>query len=279
MPRFSFFTAACLIFCTAAGGQTPASSPATLAIAAASKPAPGPKITFSEVNVNGPYIAMTFDDGPHGKNTPRLLDLAAKKHIKLTFFLIGQCAAEFPELVKREVAEGHEVANHSWSHPNLAKMSDEAVRSELEKTRDAISQACGIAPNLMRPPYGELTSRQRVWVHADFGTKIILWDVDPLDWKNRNAATVARRIIAGARPGSIILSHDIHATTIDAMPEVFDTLLAKGFKFVTVSELLAMDKGGSRPQTKSAASTDDLVKKPLPAAAPPDSPVPENATR
>lgn len=240
------------------------------AAAASSPTAPGPKISFSEVNVDGPYIAMTFDDGPSRVNTPKLLDLAAKKHIKLTFFLVGQCAAEFPQLVKREVEEGHEVANHSWSHPNLAKMSEEGVRNEIQKTQDAIKEACGVTPDLMRPPYGELTQKQRAWLHKEFGFKFILWDVDPLDWKDRNSATVARRIIAGARPGSIILSHDIHATTVAAMPEVFDALLAKGFKFVTVSELLAMDKGGARAEGKKPKSPEAAAHKS-------GSPAPENA--
>jgi hypothetical protein len=100
----------------------------------------------------------------------------------------------------------------------------------------------------MRPPYGELTKRQRILVNHQFGYKVILWDVDPLDWKRPGSDVVAQRIIAGARPGSIILSHDIHPPTIEAMPQVFDALLAKGFKFVTVSELLAMNKGGERPE-------------------------------
>jgi peptidoglycan/xylan/chitin deacetylase (PgdA/CDA1 family) len=102
----------------------------------------------------------------------------------------------------------------------------------------------------MRPPYGELTKRQRILVNHEFGYKVILWDVDPLDWKRPGSNVVAQRIIAGARPGSIILSHDIHPPTIEAMPQVFDALLAKGFKFVTVSELLAMDKGGERKPSK-----------------------------
>jgi len=209
---------------------------------------------------------MTFDDGPHATNTPKLLDLAAKKHIKLTFFLIGQNAAANPQLVKREVAEGHEVGNHSWTHPNLAKMSDDAVRAELQKTDDVISQAIGFRPKYLRPPYGELTSKQRIWVHNEFGYKIILWDVDPLDWKRPGPSVVAHRIISATRPGSIILSHDIHAPTIEAMPEVFDTLLAKGFKFVTVSELLAMDKGGSRPPEKKPASATNPTNSAAPAS-------------
>jgi peptidoglycan/xylan/chitin deacetylase (PgdA/CDA1 family) len=206
------------------------------------------KITFTDVNVDGPYIAMTFDDGPHATNTPKLLEIAAQRHIKLTFFVLGQCVEQNPAVFQREVAEGHEIGNHSWSHPNLAKLSDAAVRSQLQRTEDIILKTAGVKPKLMRPPYGELTKRQRVWVNRDFGYEVILWDVDPLDWKRPGPDVVARRIIAGTRAGSIILSHDIHPPTIEAIPQVFDALLAKGFKFVTVSELLAMDKGGERPE-------------------------------
>ncbi len=208
------------------------------------------KITFTEVNVDGPYIAMTFDDGPHATNTPKLLEMAAKRHIKLTFFVLGECIEQNPDVLRREVAEGHEIGNHSWSHPNLAKLSDEAVRSQLRRTEDLIAKTAGVKPTLMRPPYGELTKRQRILVNHEFGYKVILWDVDPLDWKRPGPSVVANRIIAGTRPGSIILSHDIHPPTIEAMPQVFDALLAKGFKFVTVSELLAMDKGGERKPSK-----------------------------
>ncbi len=252
-----------------APAQTPAAtaSPVDPAGAAAPKTAAAPKITYSEVNVDGPYIAMTFDDGPHATNTPRLLDLAAKKLIKLTFFLIGENAAANPALVKREIAEGHEVCNHSLTHPDFAKMPEAAVRNQLQKTQDIITQAGGVTPTLMRPPYGDFTAKQRQWAHAEFGFKIILWDVDPLDWKDRNSATVARRILAGVRPGSIILSHDIHATTIAAMPEVFDTLLARGYKFVTVSELIAMDKGGPRPELKKGSAVNKKTPD-VPAASP-----------
>ncbi len=208
------------------------------------------KITFSEVNVDGPYIAMTFDDGPHATNTPKVLEMAAERHIKLTFFVLGECVLQNPDVLRREVAEGHEIGNHSWSHPNLAKLSDTNVRSQLQRTEDLIEKTAGIKPKLMRPPYGELTKRQRILVNHEFGYKVILWDVDPLDWKRPGPSVVASRIIAGTRPGSIILSHDIHPPTIEAMPQVFDALLAKGFKFVTVSELLAMDKGGERKPSK-----------------------------
>ena len=235
------------------------------------------KITFSEVNVDGPYIAMTFDDGPHATNTPKLLDMAAKRHIKLTFFVLGECVEQNPAVLQREVAEGHEIGNHSWSHPNLAKLSDEAVRSQLQRTEDLIVKTAGVRPTLMRPPYGELTKRQRIWVNHDFNYKVILWDVDPLDWKRPGTGVVASRIIAGVRPGSIILSHDIHPPTIEAMPQVFDALLAKGFKFVTVSELLAMNKGGERPEVMNhpkvpPARNIILPRPPLPGTSPPKSP-------
>jgi peptidoglycan/xylan/chitin deacetylase (PgdA/CDA1 family) len=227
------------------------------------------KITFTEVNVDGPYIAMTFDDGPHATNTAKLLEMAAKRHIKLTFFVLGQCIEQNPDVLRREVAEGHEIGNHSWSHPNLAKLPDEDVRTQLQRTEDIIVKTTGIRPKLMRPPYGELTKRQRQWVNRDFGYKIILWDVDPLDWKRPGSNVVARRIIAGARLGSIILAHDIHPPTIAAMPQVFDALLAKGFKFVTVSELLAMDKGGERQ---------GVVKRPQARRNPQDHPAPPTTT-
>jgi len=218
----------------------------------ATSPTPNPpsteKITFIEVNVDGPYIAMTFDDGPHATNTPKLLEMAAERHIKLTFFVLGECVVQNPDVLRREVAEGHEIGNHSWSHPNLARLSDEGLRTQLQRTEDMIGKTAGIKPKLMRPPYGELTKRQRILANHEFGYRVILWDVDPLDWKRPGSDVVAQRIIAGARPGSIILSHDIHPPTIAAMPQVFDALLTKGFKFVTVSELLAMDKGGERPE-------------------------------
>src|SRR4029077_5272098 len=153
--------------------------------AAAKTPAPPkePAITFNSVHVDGPYIAMTFDDGPSATLTPKLLDLLATHHIKATFFVIGENVAEHPEIVKRAAREGHEIANHSWSHPNLGKMGDESVRRELQKTDDAIKTAIGVRPTLMRPPYGSITARQKNWIHETFGYRIIIWDVDPLDWK------------------------------------------------------------------------------------------------
>jgi peptidoglycan/xylan/chitin deacetylase (PgdA/CDA1 family) len=213
---------------TGAPGPVTATSPAQ------------PQITFNSVHVDGPYIALTFDDGPSAALTPKLLDLLAAHHMKATFFVVGQNAADHPDILKRAFREGHEIANHSWSHPNLGKMSDEAVRREVQKTDDAIVAAIGKRPTLLRPPYGSITARQKRWIHDDFGYRIIIWDVDPLDWKRPGPSVVTSRILKETHPGSIVLAHDIHPPTLEAMPATFDQLDRKGFKSVTVSELLKM---------------------------------------
>jgi peptidoglycan/xylan/chitin deacetylase (PgdA/CDA1 family) len=197
-------------------------------------------ITFNSVHTEGPYIAMTFDDGPSATLTPKLLDLLAARHIKATFFVIGENVAEHPEIVERAAREGHEIGSHSWSHPNFGKMSQQSVRSQLQRTDDAIKNATGKRPTLMRPPYGSITEREKHWIHDEFGYQIILWDVDPYDWRRPGPAVVRNRILKETQPGSIVLSHDIHPGTIEAMPSTFDALEAKGFKFVTVSELIRM---------------------------------------
>src|SRR5207237_6430082 len=185
-----------------------------------------PGITFDWVHVDGPYVAMTFDDGPSAKLPPKLLDLLAAHHIKATFFLIGQNVAENPDSVAREVREGHEIANHSWSHPNLAKMSDDRVRDQLHKTEDAIRSASGNRPTLMRPPYGSISVRQKKWINQEFGYKIVLWDVDPLDWRRPGAGAVCNRIVKNTGAGSIIVGDDIHPASSAAMPCVFTELEA-----------------------------------------------------
>ncbi len=221
-------------------------------------------MTLSSVHVGGPFIAISFDDGPSEKLMPRLLDLLAARHIKATFFVVGQNAAEYPQILKRAAAEGHEIANHSWSHPDLGRMSDDAVRSQLQKTDDAISSAIGVRPVLMRPPYGSVTARQKQWIPGEFGYRIILWDVDPLDWKRPGPRAITSRILNLTRNGSIVLAHDIHPGTIDAMPATFDELQAKGFQFVTVSQLLAMAQPPPLPAPRNTPNEPPPVDSPAP---------------
>src|SRR5213594_2183821 len=229
-------------------------------------------ITFSSVHVDEPYIALTFDDGPSATLTPKLLDLLAAHHIKATFFVIGENVAEHPEIVARAAQEGHEIANHSWSHPNFGKMSDENVRRQLQQTDDAIKNATGKRPTLLRPPYGSITAREKRGIHDEFGYEVILWDVDPYDWKRPGPAVVRARILKETRPGSIVLSHDIHPGTIEAMPSTFDELEAKGFKFVTVSELIRM--AAARPSHATPQPGGNVP----PSATGPPSPTPSPAS-
>lgn len=248
--------------------------PAEKAASPAPKPRPPstpaePAITFNSVYVDGPFIALTFDDGPSATLTPKLLDLLAARHLKATFFVVGQNAADHPDILRRAVREGHEIANHSWSHPSLGKMSDEAVRRELQKTDDAIVAATGKRPTLMRPPYGSITAHQKRWIHDEFGYRIIIWDVDPLDWKRPGPSVVTARILKETKAGSIILAHDIHAPTIEAMPATFDQLMRKGFKSVTVTELLAMAKTPPKPTPSPSVPRAEPVPTATPVYSPP----------
>lgn len=240
---------------TTVASPSPSPSPVSTpeAPAAEAKPA-----TWFSVHVDGPYIAMTFDDGPSAETTPRLLDILKQRNLKVTFFEIGQNAERNPAIVKRILAEGHEIGNHSWTHPQLSKLSDERVTEEITKTQDAIKNASGsgYTPTLLRPPYGAITARQKEWIEKQFGLSIIMWSVDPFDWKRPGESVIEQRILAGARPGAIILSHDIHKQTVDAMPATLDALIAKGFKFVTVSQLIAMNtpKSSATPSPRPSAS-------------------------
>ena len=234
----------------------PSASPASNA-AATPKPE---KTVWSDVHVHQPVVALTFDDGPHFALTPRLLDTLKAKGVHATFFVVGQNAKQYPAILKRAVAQGHEIGNHSWSHPNLAKMSDEAVKKELNDTSDAIEAAIGKRPTLMRPPYGSFTKTQGKWFHDELGFTVVLWDVDPDDWRDPGPAVVEDRVLngwkdsSGVRPGSIVLSHDIHKGTVEAEPEIIDKLIAKGYKFATVSELIAMNEPEPSPTPKPGAS-------------------------
>jgi peptidoglycan-N-acetylglucosamine deacetylase len=232
---------------------SPSASPSPASSPEAPSGAPKPATWFS-VHVDGPYIAMTFDDGPSPETTPRLLEILKQRNIKATFFMIGQNAQANPAIVQRILSEGHEIGNHSWTHPQLSKLSDDRVTEEITKTQTAIKNACGYTPVLLRPPYGAITARQKEWIEKQFGLSVIIWSVDPFDWKRPGASVIEQRILAGARPGAIILSHDIHKQTVDAMPATLDALAAKGFKFVTVSQLIAMNKPKSSPSPSPQSS-------------------------
>ncbi len=221
--------------------------------------------SYSSIHVDGPYIAMTFDDGPHPTLTPKLLDILKERHIHVTFFVLGQMVKGHPEILAREVAEGHEIGNHSWDHPALNKLAEGGLQHQLADTSAIIKEVTGKAPTIMRPPHAATNPRLSRAIEKEYGMKVILWSVDPIDWKDPGPQVVEQRILSGgkesggAKPGAIILSHDIHKGTIEAMPATLDALLAKGYKFVTVSELLALESkhpsSSTSPQTNSPTPT------------------------
>ncbi len=200
------------------------------------------KVSWSSGTPNGKYIAMTFDDGPVTLNTTRVLNMLKQRNIKATFYVLGPRVKNNPTLMHRMVAEGHEVGNHTWTHGNLKRMSDSMIRSELKRTENAIIAATSVKPRTMRPPYGALTTRQRNMIFNEFGYLTILWSVDPEDWKKPGTSVIRNRITSKTRAGSIILLHDLHSSSVDAVPSTLDALLRQGYKFVTVSQLIALSK-------------------------------------
>jgi len=181
-------------------------------------------------------VALTFDDGP-GPYTTKLLRMLAARHARVTFFLIGRNILGREGVVRQEVAQGHAVGDHTWSHPDLSRLPKPAVRSQLTRTSKEIIKVTGGPPRLMRPPYGA-TDKGVGKVARKLGMAQIVWSVDTDDWLDRNSAIVARRAIK-ARRGDIVLMHDIHPTTVNAVPRILRGLAKRGFTFVTVPELLA----------------------------------------
>jgi peptidoglycan/xylan/chitin deacetylase (PgdA/CDA1 family) len=181
-------------------------------------------------------VALTFDDGP-GEYTGKLLDLLRARGVRATFFVVGQMVAadKGGHNTRRIVAEGHEIGNHSWSHPDLTRLPDHALRFQIEHTDDVVEKLTGVRMRVMRPPYGSTNRRVAAEARRE-GLAQILWSVDTLDWRDRVPAIVARR--AGkAGVGSIVLMHDIHRSTVEAVPRVLDVLAHKGYTLVTISEL------------------------------------------
>ena len=183
---------------------------------------------------NKKVVALTFDDGPDGNTTPQALDILAKYKIKATFFVQGKNIAGNEAILKRMQAEGHEVGNHSWNHPVLTQLSLEDAKKQITDTEDAIKNVLGKSSKLMRPPYGAISDDIRNSLDLSF----ILWDVDSLDWKSKNEASIFTEIQHQTSDGAIILLHDIHQPSVNSLPKVIEYLQEQGYSFVTVSELL-----------------------------------------
>lgn len=179
-------------------------------------------------------IALTFDDGPSEKYTPMLLDGLKERNVCASFFLMGKNAESYPEIVKRIQAEGHVIGNHSYSHVQLDAMKEVEACQEMTKANQVIAEITGETPNYIRPPFG-------AWSHnLDCITNmiVVLWDVDPLDWKCQNADLVVKRVVSKVKEDDIILLHDSYQSTVDATFQIIDTLEEEGYEFVTLDEMI-----------------------------------------
>ncbi len=192
-----------------------------------------------EIDNNSPYrdikrVALTFDDGPDGVTTARLLDGLKQRDVKATFFVIGIKAYANPEIIKRMHDEGHLIGNHTNTHCRLIKVSYETAMCEINLTSENIFSITGEYPDYIRPPFGEYTNKLK----ESFQMFQILWNLDPRDWSVLNANTVANYVIKNVKDGDIILLHDIFDTSVDAAFIIIDELTKQGYSFVRIDELL-----------------------------------------
>ena len=198
-------------------------------------PAPAPAAPTPAPTTGNKVIALTFDDGP-GPYTAHLLDILDQYGAKATFFLIGSKVSGQASVVRSIQARGHQLGNHSWSHPELPKLSVDQIAGEIDRTNEAIRQATGVKPSILRPPYGAVNGVVLEQLRLR-NMSSILWSVDTRDWADRNSQIVCSRAVAGARPGAVILMHDIHQTSVNAVPCILSSLKQQGYSFVTIQRL------------------------------------------
>ena len=167
-------------------------------------------------------VALTFDDGP-SVYTSKLLDILRERNAKATFYVLGSQVSKRPDLLRRMKNEGHQIGNHTWSHADLTKISPERIGQEISKTDEVIKNITGNATSTVRPPYGSVNSGVLI-KFKELGKPSILWSVDTRDWLDRNSQIVCSRAVSSARSGSVILLHDIHSTSVDAIPCIVDGL-------------------------------------------------------
>lgn len=189
--------------------------------------------------------ALTFDDGPDGIYTPRVLDQLKRYGVRATFYLVGKRAAARPDIVQRIVREGHEVGNHSWDHAELTRLDERRIHLELFQTHQTLVRLTGRPVRTFRPPYGALDDRVLREARA-IGYATVLWNVDSLDWKRgMTRDDVLHNVLPAVRNGSIILMHSAGgkgedlSNTVEALPLIIKTLRGQGYRLVTISELLA----------------------------------------
>ena len=179
-------------------------------------------------------IALTFDDGPHPKYTEQLLDGLKERNVVATFFVTGENAENYPEIIRREQEEGHLIGNHTYSHIQLTQDNREQFKAELMKTNTIIEEITGQGVTYVRPPYGSWDKS----FEKELNMIPVLWSIDPLDWCCDDAACVVRKVESAAEENAIILLHDSYPSTVTAALQIVDDLQKQGYVFVTVEEIL-----------------------------------------
>lgn len=182
-------------------------------------------------------LSISFDAAWGGASTLGLLDILDDYGVKTTFFLVGIWVEKYPDLVREIVARGHELGNHSTTHPQMSTLSDEKIREELRVTSDRIEQLTGIRPTLFRPPFGDYNDRV-VLVSREEGYECVQWNVDSLDWKNRGVQDLIRQATKDNKPGDIVLFHNDSQFIVQALPQILKSYQDRGFTIIPVSELL-----------------------------------------
>lgn len=224
------------------------------------------KKVFS-VPMKGKYVALTFDDGPHPSLTCKAVDILNRHGAKGTFFMLGQNVARYKSIVASVAASGHELGVHTWTHIKMNSSARAKVDSEISRTQNLIGSISGTYPRVMRPPYGATNKTLVDHMYNRYGMASIMWDVDTNDWRKPGAAKVINEAVNNARPGSIILVHDIHASTIGALEGIVTGLQARGFKLVTVSELMKIGKQEAAAEAAAKAAEEAAAKAAAEAAA------------
>jgi peptidoglycan-N-acetylglucosamine deacetylase len=200
------------------------------------------KPVFYKGPANKKRVALTFDDGPDEVYTPKILDILNEKKIQATFFVIGQQVSEAPEIVKRIMNEGHEIGNHSWSHPNFMELTASELIKEIKSAETEINSLTGKFTSILRPPYGFVT-KSDIQIINDLGYKVIMWSVDTLDWTGLTDAEIISIVNRDLTEGAIILQHSFQSSTskldgtVKALPVIIDKLINEGYEIVTISKL------------------------------------------
>lgn len=195
-------------------------------------------------------VAVTFDDGP-AASTNEVLDILARKHATASFFVLAPKVRANPGVVHRMRAAGHTVGSHTAAHRDLTRLSQPEVRREVEEGSRAIAEATGASPRFVRPPYGALNATVSEAARVQ-GQAVVLWDVDTLDWKHRDPAQTCKTAVDQARAGSIVLMHDIHPTTAQAVECVIDGLRAKGLRPASLDQMVPQPVPGKTYTTRNS---------------------------